>query len=114
MGGVAPPAGGEKGTKYRWWSSKGVRAVEAFMEAVAPSIAFRETGSARADIERQMKNLAEADRGRTGEVFTEMIGFSQSDAGMRKAFFVGYFKPRREAAQAILQRGVDQGGFLPN
>src|SRR5260221_11357322 len=33
---------------------------------------------------------------------------------MRKAFFVGYLKPRREAAKAILQRGIDQGEFLPN
>jgi AcrR family transcriptional regulator len=48
--GVAARAGVGKATIYRWWSSKGVLAVEAFMEAVAPSIAFRETGSARADI----------------------------------------------------------------
>src|SRR5258707_1591698 len=114
MEGVASRVGVEKATIYRWWSRRGVLAVEAFMEAVAPSIAFRETGSAGADSERQMKNLAEAYGGRTGEIFTEMIGFSQSDAEMRKAFFVGYLKPRREAAKAILQRGIDQGEFLPN
>src|SRR3979411_3401661 len=55
--GVAARAGVGKATIYRWWNSKGVLAVEAFMEAVAPSIAFRETGSARADMERQMKIL---------------------------------------------------------
>src|SRR5712672_4804884 len=82
--GVAARAGVGKATIYRWWSSKGVLAVEAFMEAVAPSIAFRETTSARADIERQMKILAEAYRGRTGEIFREMIGFSQCDAAMRE------------------------------
>jgi AcrR family transcriptional regulator len=112
--GVAARAGVGKATIYRWWSSKGVLAVEAFMDAVAPSIAFRETASARADIERQMKILAEAYRGRTGEIFKEMIGFSQCDAEMREAFFVGYLKPRREAAKAALQRGIDQGEFLPN
>lgn len=112
--GVASLAGVGKATIYRWWGTKGVLAVEAFMEAVAPSIAFRETGSARADIERQMKILAEAYRGRTGEIFKEMIGFSQCDAEMREAFFVGYLKPRREAAKAALQRGMDQGEFLPN
>src|SRR5258707_10532170 len=84
------------------------------MAAVAPSIAFRETGSARADIERQMKILAEAYRGRTGEIFTEMIGFSQCDAETREAFFAGYLKPRREAAKAALQRGIDQGEFKAN
>jgi len=111
--GVAARAGVGKATIYRWWNSKGVLAVEAFMEAVAPSIAFRETGSARADMERQMKILAEAYRGRTGEIFTEMIGFSQCDPEMREAFFVGYLKPRREAAKAALQRGIDQASFYP-
>src|SRR3977135_1377958 len=112
--GVAGRAGVGKATISRWGRGKGVLAVEAFREAVAPSIAFRETGSARADIERQMKILAEAYRGRTGEIFKEMIGFSQCDAEMREAFFVGYLKPRREAAKAALQRGIDQGEFLPN
>src|SRR3977135_2898794 len=54
--GVASRAGVGKATIYRWWRSKGVLAIEAFMEAVAPSIAFRETGSDRADIQRQKKN----------------------------------------------------------
>jgi AcrR family transcriptional regulator len=112
--GVAARAGVGKATIYRWWSSKGVLAVEAFMEAVAPSIAFRETTSARADIERQMKLLAEAYRGKAGEILKEMIGFSQSDSEMREAFFVGYLKPRREAAKAALQRGIDQGEFQSN
>jgi len=65
--GVAARAGVGKATVYRWWSSKGVLAVEAFMEAIAPSIAFRETASARADIERQLKLLAKAYRGKAGE-----------------------------------------------
>src|SRR3979490_3232782 len=78
--GVASRAGVGKATIYRWWSSKGVLAVEALMEAVAPSIAFRKTGSAGADIERQMKNLARQYRGRTGEIFPESIGFSPADA----------------------------------
>jgi AcrR family transcriptional regulator len=112
--GVAARAGVGKATIYRWWSGKGVLAVEAFMEAVAPSIAFRETGSARADIGRQMEALAAAYRGRIGEIFKEMIGSSQYDSEMRKAFFVGYLGPRREAAKAALQRGIDRGEFLPN
>src|SRR3982075_4641599 len=84
------------------------------MKAVPPPVAFEKTGAAGADIARQMKILAEAYRGRTGEIFKEMVGFSQCDAEMREAFFVGYLKPRREAAKAALQRGIDQGEFLPN
>src|SRR5258708_8688945 len=94
--GVASRAGVGKATIYRWWSSKGVLAVEAFMEAVAPSIAFRETGSARPDIERQMKNLSEAYRGLTCVIFTEMIGFSQSDPVMRDGVIGGFLNPNTE------------------
>lgn len=112
--GVAARAGVGKATVYRWWSSKGVLAVEAFMQAIAPSIGFRETASARADIERQLNLLAKAYRGKAGEILKEMIGFSQSDAETREAFFVGYLKPRREAAKAALQRGIDQGEFQSN
>ena len=112
--GVAARAGVGKATVYRWWSSKGVLAVEAFMQAIAPSIGFRETASARADIERQVDLLAKAYRGKAGEILKEMIGFSQSDAETRKAFFAGYLKPRREAAKAALQRGIDQGEFKAN
>src|SRR5258708_21309985 len=66
--GVAARAGVGKATIYRWWRSKDRLAVEAFMEPIAPSITFRETASARADIERHMKLLAEAYRRNAGEI----------------------------------------------
>jgi len=109
--GVAAKAGVGKTTIYRWWTSKGVLAVEAFMDAVNSSIAFHETGSALMDIEQQLNNLAQVYRGRTGEILTEMIGFSQCDLEMRDAFYLGYFKPRRDAAKVTLQRGIDKGEF---
>lgn len=109
--GVSAQAGVGKATIYRWWSSKGVLAVEAFMAAIEPTIAFRKSASARLDIERQMKNVAKAYRGRNGELLSEMIGFSQSDPKMRAALFEGYLQPRREAAKQAFQRGIDQGEF---
>ena len=112
--GVASRANVGKATIYRWWRNKGVLAAEAFMHAVAPAIAFQESPSARADIARQMKGLSLVYRGRTGEILAEMIAHSQGDPGMREALFAGYLQPRRAAAKAVLQRGMDQGEFLPN
>jgi len=109
--GVASLAGVGKATIYRWWGNKGVLAVEAFMEAITPSIIFHVSDSARNDIERQMNSLAVMYRGRTGEIFAEMIGCSQSNPEMREAFFDGYLKPRREAAKDVLRRGIQQGEF---
>jgi AcrR family transcriptional regulator len=109
--GVAARAGVGKTTIYRWWPTKGVLAVEAFLEAVTPAIAFRQSGSARIDIVRQMKALAKLYRGHTGNLVCQMIGASQLDPAMRKAFTEGFLYPRRECAYAVFQRGVADGEF---
>src|SRR5258706_16314481 len=72
--GVAARAGVGKTTIYRWWPTKGVMAVEAFLEAVTPAIAFRRSRSARADIGRQMKAPAKLYRGQTGNLVCQMVG----------------------------------------
>lgn len=109
--GVAARAGVGKTTIYRWWPTKGVMAVEAFLEAVTPAIAFRQSGSARVDFVRQMKALAKLYRGHTGHLVCQMIGASQLDPAMRKAFTEGFLYPRRECAYAVFQRGVAGGEF---
>jgi len=40
-----------------------------------------------------------------------MIGASQLDSAMRKAFTEGFLYPRRECAYAVFQRGVAGGEF---
>jgi AcrR family transcriptional regulator len=109
--GVAARAGVGKTTIYRWWPTKGVMAVEAFLKAVTPTIAFRQSGSARVDIVRQMKALAKLYRGHAGHLVCQMIGASQLDSAMRKAFTESFLYPRRERAYAVFQRGVAAGEF---
>ncbi|MDF0489931.1 TetR/AcrR family transcriptional regulator [Sphingomonas sp. H39-1-10] len=109
--GVAARAGVGKTTIYRWWESRGVLAVEAFLTMVEPAIAFRETGSAKEDMIAQMQALAELYRGPTGRFVREMIGSSQSDPAMRSAFHDLFLAPRREAARAVFRRGQAAGEF---
>ena len=109
--GVAARAGVGKTTIYRWWQSRGVLAVEAFLTTVEPAIAFHETGSAREDMVAQMQALAELYRGSMGRFVREMIGSSQSDPAMRAAFYDLFLAPRREAARAVFRRGQDTGEF---
>jgi len=109
--GVAMRAGVGKTTIYRWWESRGVLAVEAFLTIVAPAIAFHETGSAKADMLAQMQALAELYRGPTGRFVREMIGSSQSDPAMRSAFHDLFLSPRREMARAVFRRGQEAGEF---
>jgi AcrR family transcriptional regulator len=111
--GVAARAGVGKTTIYRWWPTKGVLAVESFLDAATLSIAFRRTRSAKADIRQQMRALAALYRGPTGRFVREMIGSSQSDPEMRKAFVEGFLTPRRKAAHESFRRALAAGEFRP-
>jgi AcrR family transcriptional regulator len=109
--GVAARAGTAKTTIYRWWSGKGVLAVETFLATAEPLIAFPDSDSAREDICRQMRSLAALYRGPAGRFVREMIGAAQHDVAMREAFLVGFLEPRRQQARAVFQRGVNAGEF---
>jgi AcrR family transcriptional regulator len=108
---VAARAGTGKATIYRWWPNKGVLAVEAFLELTRTSIAFPQSGSARADMIEQLQRLARVYRGSTGRFVREMIGASQGNEEMRDAFRAGFLAPRREAARETYARGVATGEF---
>jgi AcrR family transcriptional regulator len=109
--GVAARAGVGKTTIYRWWESRGVLAVEAFLTTVEPAIAFHSSKSARDDMIAQMLALAELYRGPTGRFVREMIGSSQSDPAMRTAFHDLFLAPRRERAREVFRRGQAAGEF---
>ena len=114
MEGIAAKAGVSKATLYRWWPSKGAIAMEAFMAATLPRIAFPHTDSARADVTAQMRMLAEAYRGATGRIIRELIALGQSDPGTLQAFVDGYLTPRRNATKEVLRRGIASGEIRPD
>ncbi len=109
MEGIAARAGVSKATLYRWWPGKGAVAMEAFMAATEPHIAFPDTGSAVRDITTQMLLLAKAYRGVTGRLVRELIGLGQGDPQTLSAFTQSYLLPRRAAAREVLRRGVESG-----
>ena len=109
MESIAARAGVGKATLYRWWPGKGAVAMEAFLAAVSPKIAFPHTDSAVADIIAQMLRLAEAYRGTTGRIVCELIALGQADPDVLAAYLQGYMVPRRDAAKEVLARGVASG-----
>ncbi|HXA46836.1 MAG TPA: TetR/AcrR family transcriptional regulator [Burkholderiaceae bacterium] len=107
--GIAARAGVAKTTIYRWWSSKGSIAIEAFLESTEPRISFPETKSAVADIREQVKTLAGVYQTQTGKIITELIAMGQDNPDTLRLFIDGYVTPRRTAAKAVLQRAVKLG-----
>ena len=108
--GVAARAGAGKATIYRWWSSKGTLAVEAFLVAVVPKLdAMQETGSPLADLRRQVHLAAEIYRGRPGQLIRELLALGQADSETGKLLFKDFLEPRRLSAMRTLQRARDNG-----
>jgi len=112
--GIAHRAGVAKTTIYRWWSNKGVLAIEAFLTAVSPKLAFPETASTVADLRAQVHRVARMYRGKTGRIIRELVALSQADPDTCRAFVEGYTKPRYRDGAARLQRGIDQGELRPD
>lgn len=106
---IAARAGVGKATIYRWWNSKGVLAMEAFLAATAPRIAFPTSASAIADLKHQIPKVARAYRGKTGRILRELIALGQADPETNRLYVEGYLEPRRAAAKAVLQRAVTNG-----
>lgn len=109
--GIAARAGVAKTTIYRWWPQKGMLAIEAFLAAISPKLAFSETASAITDLRTQVQNVGRLYRGKTGRIICELVALSQADPATCRAFTEGYMLPRRQAAKKCLQRGIAQGEF---
>ncbi len=108
--GVAARAGAGKATIYRWWTSKGTLAVEAFMVAIAPRMdAVRESASPLGDLRKQVHLAAAIYRGRAGQLVRELIALGQADSDTSKLLLTDFQKPRRRAALTTLRRAYASG-----
>jgi AcrR family transcriptional regulator len=112
--GIAARAGVAKTTIYRWWQNKGTLALDAFLNAVSPKLAFTESDAPLADLRAQVHRVGKLYRGKTGRILCEIIALSQADPATRRQLLDGYVLPRRLAAKACLERAVAQGALRPD
>ena len=107
--GVAAKAEVGKPTIYRRWKTKAALAMDAFLEAVNPELAFPDTGKAQEDFREQMHKIVGLMNSSRGEVLANVIGCGQADAELIAAFRNNWLTPRREDAIKIFKRGVATG-----
>lgn len=112
--GVAARSGSAKTTIYRWWSSKGTLAVEAFLTSTATAAAVPESASAIADLKAHMRLLASIFRSRVGYVMAGLIAEGHSDPETLEAYRTGIGERRNRLTRTILERGVAQGELRPD
>lgn len=106
---IAARAGVGKSTIYRWWAGKGPLAMEAFLTATEPRIAFPNSASPLADLKVQIHLVAKAYRGQTGRILREILAIGQSDDKTLALYAEGYLNPRREDAKRVLALAVEKG-----
>ena len=107
--GVAARAEVGKPTIYRRWKTKAALAMDAFLEAVNPELAFPNTGEASEDFREQMQKIVRLMNSPRGEVLASVIGCGQADEELIAAFRENWLTPRRKDAKRIFQRGVERG-----
>jgi len=108
---VALRSGVARTTIYRWWPSKGLLAIESFLEAFRPQLAYAETGDAAADFRAFVRSLAHALSGPAGRIAASVVAQAQSDPETRQMFLETVSKPLRHESSQLLARGI-KGGEL--
>ncbi len=99
-----------KVTLYRWWSSPGLLAAEAFFAAAGPALAFHDTGDLEVDLRAQLREwVAFLGSPEVGPVIARLIGAAQDDAELAAAWSRGYSLPRRLLAVERLEAARARG-----
>lgn len=106
---IAARARVSKVTIYKWWPSRGAVAIDAYFHRFRETSIYPDTGDVARDITTQILSVIETFRGRAGYVMAELLGHAQSDPALAEMLRVRWLQPRREAATAVLQRGIDRG-----
>jgi AcrR family transcriptional regulator len=113
--GVAKRSGASKVTIYKWWTSKGALALDAFYASAAPAINTNQTGDVEADLITQVAAIVHLFRDTAvGPVLAGLIAEAQSDAGLAVSLRERWLEPRRQQGAKILEAGRTRGELRPD
>ncbi len=106
---VAAHARVGKATVYRWWPNKAALIADAFAGSTIRRLHFPDTGSVRADMNQQMRQVIKIFSSRQGRIVSAILAGGQSDPDLIAAFRDRFLLPRRREAYATLHRGILRG-----
>jgi|SRR5579863_5548724 len=106
---VAAGAGVGKATVYRWWPNKAALIADAYASSTTRRLHFPNTGSVRADMNQQMRQVIKIFSSRRGRILAAILAAGQSDRRLITAFRERFMWPRRQEAYATLRRGILRG-----
>lgn len=114
MDAVAERAGVGKATVYKWWSSKGVLALDALLRQVDDDVRVPDTGDLAADLTEHIQRLVVFLRDTVGgRTVTELIGQGQQDPATAAAVRDAWIAPRRRGASQRIDTALARGELRP-
>ncbi|SCE97539.1 DNA-binding transcriptional regulator, AcrR family [Micromonospora viridifaciens] len=108
--GVASRAGVGKQTIYRWWSSKGTVVLDAFLDALGPTIDVPPAGDHLADLRRSLHSTADLlSHPRYGPMLADLVGALQHDEALAADFQQRVYEPIRRQTTERVERACAAG-----
>jgi len=108
---VALKSGVARTTIYRWWPTKGVLAMESFLEAFRPQLAYVHTDNAAEDFRNLINSLVNTLSGPAGKIAASVVAEGQRDAETRRLFVEAFSEPLRQESTRLIRKGLEQGRF---
>jgi AcrR family transcriptional regulator len=106
---VANRAGVARTTIYRWWPTKGLLAVESFLDRVQAQVDYEQTDSAAQDFTRMLGTVGTLMAGPAGRVAVSILAEGQRDPEALAAFKTSYHQVLRSKSVPLLQAGIARG-----
>ena len=106
---IARKAGVSKATLYKWWPNKNLVALDAVGARLATDLVVPDTGSAKKDFTRHLKDTIVFYKSPMGRMLCQFLAEGQNDPKLLDLFRKRFLKPRRNSLLVIWQRGVDRG-----
>jgi AcrR family transcriptional regulator len=108
---VAVTSGVGKPTIYRWWQTKGLLALDAYLDDMLAKVSAPDTSNGREDFRLHIKSVLRFYSGPEGRVFAEFIAEAQGDPLLAEAFRSRFLAERRRIVTTMWKRGVARGEF---
>jgi AcrR family transcriptional regulator len=108
---VALRAGVARTTIYRWWPTKGLLAIESFLDGFKPKLSYTVGDDPEKAFRKLLASLARALSGPDGLVAASVVAQAQSDPETQRMFREQFSDPLRVETSKLIEAGLAQGRF---
>lgn len=108
---IAREAGVSKTTIYRWWPNKAAVIIDTFLENHILATTVRDDLPAIEALREHVAALAGVYAGHEGRLMAQLIAECQYDPATLEEFKKHFWRPRREAVTALIERAIGEGAI---